>query len=344
MRFLKQVNLNRRAVTGFDVSANTATGQVTLGSTNNVIVPTGTTAQRPANPVNGMVRYNTDITAGGQLEIYQSSKWRSLRFKESGTIVQQNLGVGDSDNTYFGPLSTAYNPSNVDSTNSTFGGQNIIVVVENVIQISGTNYTVVQNPTVKAETYTAYTNASTVVTQQILYFNGSINASSAAAAGTTVTVTFPSQSNPTPFAAGSSIIVTGFKPNAYNGTFTVTSSTATTVVYTASSAPGASASVSGNVTSSNAIFPAVNIVGATVTGSANIQSSTLVSQYTTDPYTGALTNIVLSKPTVTGAIAANTAITITESARTISDSSYWLLFSSPVPYGKIVTVLLGFDQ
>jgi hypothetical protein len=53
---------------------------------------------------------------------------------------------------------------------------------------------------------------------------------------------------------------------------------------------------------------------------------------------------MLSKPTITGSISANTNITITENSRTISDNSYWLFFSSPVPYGKTVTALFGFDQ
>ncbi len=41
-------------------------------STDAIILPTGTTAQRPANPVNGMLRYNTD-TPG--LEAYIAGQW-----------------------------------------------------------------------------------------------------------------------------------------------------------------------------------------------------------------------------------------------------------------------------
>ena len=352
MRYLTQQTLNRRAI--FDQRLYVdMTSSVVMNTTNNMLVPKGSTANRPVEPVEGMMRYNTTTH---QMEVYQGSSaaWKAIRYKEATQITQQSLGAGDNTTVYFGPLSSAYNTSAAGSTTAypngsssditSYGGQNIIVLVENVMQISGTNYTVVQNPTVGSETYVAYSNANATLGATVLYFNGSINASSATASSTTVTITFPSQLNSTPFAAGSSIVVTGFTPNAYNGTFTVTSSTATTVVYTAGSAPGASASVIGNVTSSNALFPAVNITGATVTGSANLQSSTLVSSYTTDQYTGALTSIMLSKPTITGTITANTAITITENARTISDNSYWLFFSSPVPYGKTVTALFGFDQ
>jgi hypothetical protein len=39
----------------------------TCSSTGTLAVPSGTTAQRPASPTNGMLRYNTTLT---QLEIY----------------------------------------------------------------------------------------------------------------------------------------------------------------------------------------------------------------------------------------------------------------------------------
>ena len=45
---------------------------VTMNSTGAVIVPVGTTAQRPASPVNGMIRYNTTIP---QLEAYIDGMW-----------------------------------------------------------------------------------------------------------------------------------------------------------------------------------------------------------------------------------------------------------------------------
>jgi hypothetical protein len=55
-----------------------------------------------------------------------------------------------------------------------------------------------------------------------------------------------------------------------------------------------------------------------------------------------LTSIVLSSPTSGSVIAANTAITITKTSQ--AGFGYYLFFSSPVPPGKAVTVLHGFDQ
>jgi hypothetical protein len=357
MRFLKQVNLNRRAVTDINLYANTATGQVTMGSTNNVIVPTGTTAQRPANPVNGMVRYNTDITTGGQLEIYQSSKWRSLRFKESGTIIQQNLGAGDSNNTYFGPLNAAYNPSNVDSTNTTFGGQNIIVVVENVIQLSSLNYTVVQNPTLPLEAYSPTLSVAATTSSTVLYFNTNAKATTASWSSNVATVTFAStyvdQTGATitrtqvPFAVGATITVTGFSPSGYNGVFTVTGGTATTVTYALLSNPG-TIQYADEVTASGAtpaVYPSVPLTSAPVTGTGIFitGAGTTVSSYSIDSATGALVSTTISHVPTAG-ISVNAAVTVTEASQSISNNSYYLKFSTPVPYGKLVIALLGFDQ
>lgn len=45
---------------------------ITANSAGALQIPSGTTAQRPASPVNGMLRYNTSLS---KLEIYISSSW-----------------------------------------------------------------------------------------------------------------------------------------------------------------------------------------------------------------------------------------------------------------------------
>jgi len=53
-----------------------STGIINLGSnTGAAIVPKGTTAQRPATPVEGSLRYNTTTSA---LEVYKSGTWGSV--------------------------------------------------------------------------------------------------------------------------------------------------------------------------------------------------------------------------------------------------------------------------
>jgi hypothetical protein len=65
-----------------DGGAVTPRAILDVNATSAMIVPTGTTAQRPASPVVGMVRYNTDN--GGRLETFNGSAW-------IGTI---NGGIG----------------------------------------------------------------------------------------------------------------------------------------------------------------------------------------------------------------------------------------------------------
>jgi len=53
----------------------TFTGNVTMTSTGYVLIPAGTTAQRPVSPANGEMRYNTTTS---QFEGYQGGEWGQL--------------------------------------------------------------------------------------------------------------------------------------------------------------------------------------------------------------------------------------------------------------------------
>lgn len=337
MRYLRKQVLNRRAP--FDqrlsVDINDA---VVMTTTNNVTLPSGTTAQRPVLPVNGMMRYNTDIVTGGELEIYQSSTWRSLRFKESTQITQQSLGAGDGTNLYFGPLIPAP-PSTVQS-NTIWGGQNVLVIVENVLQLATTNYTVVQNPTIPSEVYTPKLSYDATVGATTLYFNSHVLGDTATWATNVATLTFTALTR-TPFAVGSSIVVTGYMPTAYNGTFTVTASTESSVIYSLVVNPGTS-TVSGQIKSSDAVYTSVDLTGATLNGHASIPASTTITSYVSDLNTDALISVVINNAIITSTIAINTALTVTDSEST--PNGYYLKFTSPVPLGKVVTVLHGFDK
>lgn len=140
MRLLKGQNTNLRNIYGKGVKYD-INDQVILDSTNSVLVPIGTTAQRPTSPVNGHLRYNT---TDARFEIYENNKWDGLKVAAPSTaapVTQQNLGSGDAVETIFGPLDSgdAFYPVPA-------AAQNVLVFVENVFQISGTNYSLVQNP------------------------------------------------------------------------------------------------------------------------------------------------------------------------------------------------------
>jgi len=332
MRFLRRQTLNRRAVYDNTLYVDT-TNAIVMGSQNNLTLPTGPDSTRPSVPANGMIRYNTTSL---DIEVYQGSTWRALRYRESGSITQQTLGIGDGDTLYYGPLNPA--PTGNAQRGYTWTGANLLVLVENVLQLHTTNYTVVQNPTFSGEIYTSKTSVSSAIGASTLYFNTTVTTTAASGTGTTVTLTFNAKTA-APFAIGETIIVAGVIPYTYNGSFTVTASSTTTVSY-AHTATGAQ-TTSGTIEAASTVYPAVNIVGATLTGSSSITGRTVAS-YTTDPDTGALTSVVLSAATSGAVIAANTVITITKASQ--AGSGYYLYFSSPIPPGKAVTALIGFDQ
>lgn len=484
MRYLKRQNLNRRVANDTTLYSDVSNTNVYVSPTGGgaLVVPNGTNAQQPSG-VNGMLRYNTDVYGlnNGRLEVYSMGRWRALRYAEQGPILQQSLGAGDGVATLFGPLnSTYYNPNNNNANNATVSGQNILVVVENVLQLATTNYTVVNNPSVTGETYVGTTSVSASSSATTLYFSSSVNATGASSngsvsvtgfisnggaaisgtvltvisgtglqtgmtitgggtsagttitavntaaftgytSGTTLTITaltssaialglIVTGSNMTPgtyisafgsgsggtgtytlsqnqsvasgssgtpvsltgtsytvnnsqlvssttltgtgltatltyanattqFAVGDIITVSGMTPIGYNGKYTVTASSPGSVSY-ACTAIG-SMTVAGTITSASAIFTAIDITGATVTGNASIPNGTTIVSYVADTATDALISITLSNP-LSGSVGAQANITITEG--TASKSGYYLSFTSPVPVGKMVTALLGFDS
>lgn len=140
MRLIKAQSTNLRSIRGKGVRYD-INDQVIMDSKTGMLVPKGPQRDRPFYPENGFVRYNTNTD---QLEVYQNGAWRNIKFKEPNQdpgIVQQSLGVGDEVETDFGPLNSA----DIDFP-APAAAQNVLVFVENVFQISTTNYILVQNP------------------------------------------------------------------------------------------------------------------------------------------------------------------------------------------------------
>lgn len=136
MRYLRQQVLNRRAPADQRLYVDMLNA-VVMNTTNNLTLPTGTTAERPLLPVDGMIRYNTDIVLGGELEVWQNGNWRSLRFKES-TQINKDSYLGNGSKAVFGPI--APQPPTTVQSGTTWSGDNLIVIVGGVYQIYGTNY------------------------------------------------------------------------------------------------------------------------------------------------------------------------------------------------------------
>jgi hypothetical protein len=166
MRFLKTLTLNRRAIYDDRLAIDTASG-VVMNTPNNLLIPKGGTADRPTSPVNGMIRYNTELneipgfpgTYYGEFEVYQGSSWRILRFQEPNAISLQTLGPGDDSTVTFGPLNPdpfTYTAKSGVSWDAAQIAKNLVVLVENVFQIGTVNFNIIQlltGPGSTPETY-----------------------------------------------------------------------------------------------------------------------------------------------------------------------------------------------
>jgi hypothetical protein len=140
MRLIKAQTTNLRNIYGKGVKYD-INDQVIIDSTNVMLVPKGPVGNRPSSPTNGHLRYNT---TDDQFEAYQNGAWREVRFKEPNQdpgIVWQNLGVGNiaADETVFGELNSGDADFPVPES-----ADNILVLIENVLQIPTTNYTIHQ--------------------------------------------------------------------------------------------------------------------------------------------------------------------------------------------------------
>ena len=443
MRFLKRQTINRRQLKSTTVYSDVTDSNVYVNPRNagSLVLPKGSSGQQPASPSTGMIRYNT---TSNEVEVYQGStaSWRTIRYKEPGLITLQNLGAGDSLTVYFGPLNPA--PATVAQSGVTWNtvqmAKNLIVIVENVIQIAGSNYLVTQNPTISGATYTATNNKAIAVADTSVYFSiwmtGSIGASGINGSSVSLQVGAINSGSPLQLAIGQQIanaqtgtvygtIIglgtgtggTGSYTLTSNGVYSaipattdlVATSAGGTIAYpsvdltnatitTSSILTVTSGSVSANVatltftnlgsipfavgqsiTVSNLTVSAGTITGPfTVLGGTTSPSSTSVSyaapgvsnqtigvtasskvsgaystyipvgttvvSYTTDSISGALTSVVLSAGVQTQLIPQGMTFTIVDATNTISNNSYYLQFTEPVPLGKTVNVLHGFDR
>jgi hypothetical protein len=144
MKFLKQKNISKYSVTDQTLFTNQY-GRAVMGLTGGLRLPQGTTVQRPQTSgvrypgsasefADGTIRYNIDTNS---LEALIAGVWEVVRAPGATTITKQTLGPGNNVDVNFGPLTLT--PSSAD---------NIIVLVENVMQISSTNYTLTSGNTV----------------------------------------------------------------------------------------------------------------------------------------------------------------------------------------------------
>jgi hypothetical protein len=151
MRFLKQKTLSKYSPSDQTLFANQY-GRAVMEITGGLRLPKGTTAQRPqlsgvrtTAGANGFMRYNTTTNS---IEAYVDGVWEVVRAPGATAITKQTLGPGNEVETTFGPLTKIPNSEN-----------NILVFVENVFQISDTNYNLVDNYLGSGNTYIVFTSS-----------------------------------------------------------------------------------------------------------------------------------------------------------------------------------------
>jgi hypothetical protein len=136
MKYLKTGVLSDYGTGGAAFKANPY-GRIITNSKNSLQVPTGTSSQRPEAGLlsRGLIRFNTDLNV---LEGYFTdgtvSGWEIIKRASHLTVTKQTLN-GFTNETRLGPLNQV--PTSIN---------NILVIVENVLQIGQTNFTLVTNP------------------------------------------------------------------------------------------------------------------------------------------------------------------------------------------------------
>lgn len=206
MKFLKTENLSRFSISDRTLIAypdGVGPGnRVVLNAKGGLMLPKGATSERPQltgvrqpTDANGTIRYNTSTSS---IEAYVGGSWVTVASPLAIAITKQTLGPGDGVSTIFGPLNSTYAASYAASAD------NVIVLVENVFQISTTNFTINQNPTstnTGAEINATSLSSGNNGTSYVITSVGSTSFTSFGAAANTVGTVF-TKSGGTPTGTG----------------------------------------------------------------------------------------------------------------------------------------------
>jgi len=193
MKFLKTQYTSRYSPSDNTIRVNTY-GRAVMDFNGGVLLPKGTTAQRPQltgvrqpTDANGTIRYNTTLN---EIEAYVGGNWETVRAPGATAISIETFGPGDSSDTIFGPL------NNVPAS-----ANNILVLVENVLQIPTTNFTLNQNPTSTGTGQEVAAGSFSIGVEYIITATGSTDFTTIGAAdsnpGTVFTATGAGAADPT---------------------------------------------------------------------------------------------------------------------------------------------------
>ena len=161
MKFYKRLPIHRKDPMS-DRFAVEADDRIITSTAKGMQMPRGTAAQRSIPPVNGELRYNTEIGVGGELEVYVNGVWEIVKTNRHATVTQQQFNNGDYADTLFGPLAYDIDPTKPENLN---------VFVENVPQIPGTNFILEQSVGGDPIQVSATVIADTQPGETVIYLN-----------------------------------------------------------------------------------------------------------------------------------------------------------------------------
>jgi len=160
MKYLKTKNISKHSISDRSFIVEQPSGKITTNSRDSIKIPTGDITLRSSAPEQGMIRFTTSDTAEHQdvnidtffgnrpigIEVYFDGSWRPMRLQGPATITKFNAGAGSWD-AIFQPnesLSVYFPEGGEPLPIVPLSADNIIVLVENVFQISGTNFELVE--------------------------------------------------------------------------------------------------------------------------------------------------------------------------------------------------------
>lgn len=188
MKFYKRLPIHRKDPMS-DRFAVEADDRIITSTARGMQMPRGASSQRSDPPVNGELRYNTDIGVGGELEVYINDVWEIVKTNRQATVTKQEFDNGDYADTLFGPLAYDIDPNKPE---------NLTVFVENVTQLPGINFNLLYsdplNPIQAVALTVGFSNpgATTIDVDTVADFNfGQSITGNFIAPGTTVVTTDP---------------------------------------------------------------------------------------------------------------------------------------------------------
>jgi hypothetical protein len=237
MKFLKTKNISKFSVSDRTFIVNPY-GRITTNSTNSLQIPVGTEAQKPQTSLlnQGMIRI-TDPNLGtpsegiGQLEVYQAGAWRPVKFKVPSQISYSTPVLANDLETIF--YIDPQPPATIEDGNPWTGAQ-LMVYVENIFQLYDQNFVVIENPcNVQGTNISIDFATKTISSTGINFVNTGFHV------GQTITLSGTAGSN--------------------DGNFTIDSVTSSTIVVNEvinNETAGATITIIGKSTITNAVYPA----------------------------------------------------------------------------------------